>query len=57
MRTRLPSERGNLVVVAHAGPAPAEDVLAARAAEIEQRWDLPAPGWVAMARRSAGWTR
>jgi spermidine synthase len=49
-----PSEGGNVVVIAHAGPAPAEDVLAARATEIEKRWDLPASGWVAMARRSAG---
>ena len=48
-----PTEAGNVVVIAHCGEIPPEDVLAARAAEIESRWDLPAPGWLAMARRSA----
>jgi spermidine synthase len=47
-----PTEAGNVVVIAHCGEPPSEDVLAARAAEIEQRWDLPAPAWLAMARRS-----
>lgn len=49
-----PTGAGNVVVIAHCGEVPAEDVLQARAREIEQRWDLPAPGWLAMARRSAG---
>lgn len=48
-----PTEAGNVVVIAHCGEMPREDVLAGRAAEIEQRWDLPAPGWLAMARRSS----
>jgi spermidine synthase len=47
-----PTEAGNVVVIAHCGPVPAEDVLAVRAAQIERRWDLPAPAWLAMARRS-----
>jgi spermidine synthase len=47
-----PTEAGNVVVIAHRGEVPAEEVLAARAAEIERRWDLPAPGWLAMARRA-----
>lgn len=47
-----PTTAGNVVVIAHCGEPPPEHVLAARAAEIEQRWDLPAPGWLAMARRS-----
>jgi len=51
-----PTAAGNVVVIAHCGEIPAEDVLAARAAEIEQRWDLPASGWMAMARRSGGQT-
>ena len=46
-----PTEAGNVVVIAHCGATPPEDVLAARAAQIEQRWDLPARGWLAMARR------
>jgi spermidine synthase len=48
-----PTEAGNVVVIAHCGDVPPEDVLAARASEIERRWDLPAAGWLAMARRSA----
>lgn len=47
-----PTDAGNVVVIAHCGEVPPEDVLAARAAEIERRWDLPAPSWLAMARRS-----
>lgn len=47
-----PTEAGNVVVIAHSGDAPGENVLAARAATIEQRWKLPAPAWLAMARRS-----
>jgi spermidine synthase len=46
-----PTEAGNVVVIAHDGPEPGEDVLAARAALIEDRWDLPASTWLAMARR------
>jgi spermidine synthase len=49
-----PTGAGNVVVIAHCGELPPEQVLAVRAAEIERRWDLPAPGWLAMARRSAG---
>lgn len=48
-----PTEAGNVVVIAHCGETPREDELAARAAQIEQRWDLPARGWLAMARRSS----
>jgi spermidine synthase len=48
-----PTEAGNVVVIAHCGEVPREDELAARAATIERRWDLPAPGWLLMARRSA----
>lgn len=47
-----PTEADNVVVIAHCGETPPEEVLAARAREIEQRWDLPAPAWLAMARRS-----
>lgn len=47
-----PTEAGNVVVIAHCGPAPPDDVLTARATEIERRWDLPAPEWLAMARRT-----
>lgn len=47
-----PTGAGNVVVIAHRGEAPADSVLAARAAEIQRRWDLPAPDWLAMARRS-----
>lgn len=47
-----PTEAGNVVVLAHCGAVPAEDVLAARAALIEKRWDLPARDWLAMVRRS-----
>lgn len=49
-----PIEAGNLVVIAHCGEVPGEDVLAARALEIEERWDLPAREWLAMARRTSG---
>ena len=49
-----PTGAGNVVVIAHCGETPPEAVLAARAAEIERRWGLPAPAWLAMARRSAG---
>lgn len=47
-----PTEAGNVVVVAHCGVSPPEEVLVARAAGIERRWDLPAASWIAMARRS-----
>ncbi|HSV81897.1 MAG TPA: hypothetical protein VLK85_22100 [Ramlibacter sp.] len=47
-----PTEGGNVVVLAHCGEVPADDVLAARATQIVRRWSLPAPGWLAMARRS-----
>ena len=47
-----PTRAGNVVVVAHCGEVPPEAVLAARARAIETRWDLPAPGWLGMARRS-----
>ncbi len=47
-----PTPAGNVIVVAHCGEPPSEDLLATRAAQIEARWDLPAAGWVAMARRS-----
>jgi spermidine synthase len=47
-----PTEAGNVVVIAHSGEMVPEDALAARAAEIERRWGLPAPAWLAMARRS-----
>lgn len=47
-----PTESGNVVVIAHLGETPDEETLAARAAAIEQRWDLPAAAWLAMARRS-----
>ena len=49
-----PTEAGNVVVIAHCAPVPPDAVLAARAARIEARWDLPAPAWLAMARRTAG---
>ena len=47
-----PTQAGNVVVIAHFGEVAAEDVLLARSAEIERRWDLPAREWLAMARRS-----
>lgn len=47
-----PTGAGNVVVIAHCGEVPPEEVLAARAGEIERRWGLPAPSWLAMARRS-----
>ena len=47
-----PTQAGNVVVIAHCGEPPAEDVLAHRAERIQQRWDLPAGQWLAMARRS-----
>lgn len=46
-----PTPAGNVVVIAHCGEMPSEALLAARACEVEQRWDLPASGWLAMARR------
>lgn len=46
-----PTEAGNVVVIAHRGEPPSEAVLAARASEVQRRWDLPASGWLAMARR------
>ena len=49
-----PTQAGNVVVVAPCGNLPADDVLAERAAAIEQHWDLPARAWLAMARRSPG---
>lgn len=48
-----PTEAGNVVVIAHCGAAPPEDVLATRAQAIRQQWDLPAPQWLGMARRPA----
>lgn len=47
-----PTPSGNVVVIAHRGDPPNDDLLAARAAAIEARWDLPARAWVASARRS-----
>lgn len=47
-----PADGGNVVVIAHCGDAPGDDVLAARAATIERRWGLPAHQWLAVARRS-----
>ncbi len=49
-----PTGAGNVVVIAHCGETPPEAVLATRAADIERRWGLPAPAWLAMARRSPG---
>lgn len=46
-----PTVAGNVVVIAHCGRVPAEEVLTARAAAIARRWDLPASDWLAMARR------
>ena len=46
-----PTEAGNVVVIAHRGDVPDGEVLAARAAAIEDRWELPAPAWLAMVRR------
>ena len=46
-----PTQSGNVVVIAHCGEPPAADLIASRAAQIEARWDLPAPAWAAMARR------
>jgi spermidine synthase len=47
-----PTQADNVVVIAHCGEVPTEQVLAARAVEIETRWGLPAAAWLAMARRS-----
>jgi spermidine synthase len=47
-----PTGAGNVVVIAHGGEVPADEVLAARAEQIEALWDLPAPAWLAMARRT-----
>lgn len=49
-----PTAAGNVVVIAHCGEVPPEEVLAERASRIAQRWDLPARAWLAMARRSRG---
>ncbi|MEJ8834896.1 spermidine synthase [Ramlibacter sp. AN1133] len=49
-----PTQAGNVVVIAHCGEVPAEEVLAARARDVERRWGLPAPSWLAMARRTPG---
>ena len=46
-----PTPAGNVVVIAHCGNEPSQALLAARAAEIESRWDLPARDWLAVARR------
>jgi spermidine synthase len=46
-----PTGSSNVVVIAHCGEPPAQEAIAARAAVIEQRWDLPASRWAAMARR------
>lgn len=47
-----PTKAGNVVVIAACGELPPDDLLALRADEIEARWGLPAPGWLAMARRT-----
>jgi spermidine synthase len=47
-----PTAAGNVVVLAHCGEVPGETTLAARAAVIEEQWDLPASAWLAMARRT-----
>ncbi|HSV83866.1 MAG TPA: spermidine synthase [Ramlibacter sp.] len=47
-----PTQGGNVVVIAHCGEVPAEEVLARRASRIVRHWALPAPGWLAMARRT-----
>jgi spermidine synthase len=49
-----PTQAGNVVVLAHCGAMPDEATLTERAARIEQRWDLPAREWLAMARRTPG---
>lgn len=49
-----PTASGNVVVIAHCGEVPPEDVLATRADTIAARWGLPAHGWLAMARRATG---
>jgi spermidine synthase len=49
-----PTQAGNVVAIAHCGEIPPEGVLQARAGEIEERWGLPARGWLAMARRTPG---
>ncbi|MEJ7930762.1 spermidine synthase [Ramlibacter sp. AN1015] len=49
-----PTEAGNVVVLAQLGTLPCEEVLAARAADIRRRWDLPADEWLAVARRTGG---
>ena len=46
-----PTEAGNVVVIAHCGEVPGDEVLGVRAATIEDRWELPAPAWLAMVRR------
>lgn len=47
-----PTPAGNVVVIAHCAAPPGEALLAARADEIERRWELPARQWLAVARRS-----
>jgi len=49
-----PTKAGNVVVIAPCGALPEDDVLALRADEIQRRWGLPAPAWLAMARRTPG---
>jgi spermidine synthase len=49
-----PTEAGNVVVIAHCGEVPPEEMLQTRADVIAARWDLPAHDWLAMARRSPG---
>ena len=48
-----PTQAGNVVVVAHCGEVPQEALLVERAEAIEERWELPAREWLAVARRSA----
>lgn len=52
-----PTQAGNVVAIAHCGEVPPEEVLQARAQEIERRWGLPAPQWLAMVRRTPGHAR
>ena len=47
-----PTAAGNVVVLAHCGDVPGDGLLAARAELIDDRWDLPAGRWLAMARRT-----
>lgn len=52
-----PTTAGNVVVIAPCGEVPPDEALSARAAAIESRWGLPAPAWLAMARRTPGAVR